>query len=137
MTETVLEQFVRDFHDLVRRRDLAALPDFIVDQPVFHTPRFLKPITSKVQMVLVLQGIVQFVEGFEYHRIFTRGNEAAMEFRGKIGEVVVHGIDIFTIDDAGKIKELTVFLRPTKALEAIGQMEDQHFQRMQAQSAGR
>ena len=137
MTETVLEQFVRDFHDLVRRRDLAALPDFIVDQPVFHTPRFLKPITSKAQMVLVLQGIVQFVEGFEYHRIFTRGNEAAMEFRGKIGEVVVHGIDIFTIDDAGKIKELTVFLRPTKALEAIGQMEDQHFQRMQAQSAGR
>ena len=137
MTETVLEQFVRDFHDLVRRRDLAALPDFIVDQPVFHTPRFLKPITSKAQMVLVLQGIVQFVEGFEYHRIFTRGNEAAMEFRGKIGEVVVHGIDIFTIDDAGKIKELTVFLRPTKALEAIGRMEDQHFQRMQALPAGR
>ena len=104
MPETVLEQFVRDFHDLVRRRDLAALPDFIVDQPVFHTPRFLKPITSKAQMVLVLQGIVQFVEGFEYHRIFTRGNEAVMEFRGKIGEVVVHGIDILTIDDAGKIK---------------------------------
>ena len=137
MTETVLDRFVHDFHDLVRRRDLAALPDFIVDQPVFHTPRFLKPITSKAQMVLVLQGIVQFVEGFEYHRIFTRGNEAVMEFRGKIGEVVVHGIDIFTIDDAGKIKELTVFLRPTKALEAIGQMEDQHFQRMQALPAGR
>jgi len=137
MTETVIERFVRDFHDLVKRRDLAALPDFIVDEPVFHTPRFLRPITRKDHMVLVLQGIVHFVEGFEYHRIFTSGNEAVMEFRGKVGDVVIHGIDIFTVDAAGKIKELTVFLRPTKALEAIGQMEDQHFQRMQAQSAGR
>ena len=134
MTEAVIDRFVREFRDLVKRRDLAALPGIIADEPVFHTPRFLRPITRKEHMVLVLQGIVTFVQDFEYHRVFTRDNEAVMEFRGRIGDVVVHGIDIFTIDDAGKIKELTVFLRPTKALEAIGRMEDEWFQRMQAQS---
>ncbi|MFO1393358.1 MAG: nuclear transport factor 2 family protein [Steroidobacteraceae bacterium] len=133
MTEAVIDRFVREFRDLVKRRDLAALPGIIVDEPVFHTPRFLRPITRKEHMVLVLQGIVTFVQDFEYHRIFTRGNEAVMEFRGRIGDVVVHGIDIFTVDDAGKIKELTVFLRPTKALEAIGKVEDEWFQRMQGQ----
>ena len=137
MTEAVIERFVREFRDLVRRRDVAALPGFIAEEPVFHTPRFLRPITRKEHMVLVLQGIVRFVEGFEYERIFTRGNEAVMEFRGRVGDVEVHGVDIFTIDEQGKIKELTVFLRPTRALEAIGQMEDQHFQRMQGLAASR
>lgn len=134
MSEAVIERFVREFRDLVKRRDLAALSDLIVDEPVFHTPRFLRPITRKEHMLLVLQGIVTFVQDFEYHRIFTRGNEAVMEFRGRIGDVVVHGIDIFTVDDAGKIKELTVFLRPTKAIEAIGRLEDEWFQRMQGKS---
>jgi hypothetical protein len=132
MTETVIDRFVREFCDLVKRRDLAALQGIIADEPVFHTPRFLRPITNKDHMVLVLQGIVTFVQEFEYNRIFTHGNEAVMEFRGRIGDVVVHGVDIFTVDDAGKIKELTVLLRPTKALEAIGRMEDEWFQRMQA-----
>ena len=132
MTETVIDRFVREFRDLVKRRDLAALQGIIADEPVFHTPRFLRPITNKEHMVLVLQGIVTFVQDFEYHRIFTNGNEAVMEFRGRIGDVVVHGVAIFTVDDAGKIKELTVLLRPTKALEAIGRMEDEWFQRMQA-----
>jgi hypothetical protein len=134
MSEAVIERFVREFHDLVKRRDLAALPGCIADDPVFHTPRFLRPITRKDHMVLVLQGIVTFVQDFEYHRIFTRENEAVMEFRGTIGDVVVHGIDIFTLDDSGKVKELTVFLRPTKALDAIGRMEDEWFQRMQAKA---
>ena len=57
-----------------------------------------------------------------------------MEFKGKLGDVIVHGIDIFTINEAGKIKELTVFIRPTKALEAIGQMEDEFFKRLSAKA---
>jgi hypothetical protein len=134
MSEAVVERFVREFRDLVKRRDVAALPGFIADQPVFHTPRFLRPITRKEHMVLVLQGIVTFVQDFEYDRIFTRDNDAVMEFRGRIGEIVVHGVDIFTVDDSGKIKELTVFLRPTKALDAIGRMEDEWFRRMQGEA---
>jgi hypothetical protein len=134
MSEAVVERFVREFRDLVKRRDVAALPGFIADQPVFHTPRFLRPITRKEHMVLVLQGIVTFVQDFEYDRIFTRDNDAVMEFRGRIGEIVVHGVDIFTVDDSGKIKELTVFLRPTKALDAIGRMEDEWFRRTQGEA---
>jgi hypothetical protein len=47
-----------------------------------------------------------------------------MEFKGKVGEIVVHGLDIFTIGDDGRASELTVFLRPTKGLMAVGEAED-------------
>ena len=50
-----------------------------------------------------------------------------MEFKGHVRntEVLVHGLDIFTIDSEGKASELTVFLRPTKALETLGAIEDE------------
>lgn len=130
MSNAVIDNFAKEIHRIVTSKDLAGIANLVSQDSVLHTPRFLRPITDKAQMILVLQGIIKFVEGFEYYRVFTQGNEAMMEFKGKVGDVVVHGVDIFTINDSGKIKELTVFIRPTKALEAIGQMEDEFFKRM-------
>jgi hypothetical protein len=130
MSNVVVEPFVKEIHRVVTAQDLAGIANLVAEGAVLHTPRFLKPITDRAQMILVLQGIIKFVTGFDYYRIFTQGNEARMEFKGKVGDVLVHGLDIFTINDEGKIQELTVFIRPTKALEAIGQMEDEFFKRM-------
>jgi hypothetical protein len=47
-----------------------------------------------------------------------------MEFRGNIGTVEVHGLDIFTVGADGKVTELTVFARPTKAHAALAERED-------------
>ena len=127
MSKAAIDRFVEEIHRVVRSRDLAGLEKLVAENGVLHTPRFLRPITQRAQMVLVLQGILMHVEGFDYYRVFTQGNEAMMEFKGKLGDVVVHGVDIFTIDEAGKIKELTVFIRPTKALDALGRMEDEFF----------
>lgn len=130
MSNPVVDNFVKEIHRIVTSQDLTGIANLVAEDGILHTPRFLRPITDRAQMILVLQGIIKYVEGFDYFRVFTQGNEAMMEFKGKMGDVVVHGVDIFTINDAGKIKELTVFIRPTKALEAIGQMEDEFFKRM-------
>ena len=134
MSKPTIEAFVEKIHRIVTTRDLAGIAELVADDGILHTPRFLRPITEKAHIVLVLQGIINNVEGLDYYRVFTRGNEAMMEFKGKLGDVIVHGIDIFTINEAGKIKELTVFIRPTKALEAIGQMEDEFFKRLSAKA---
>ena len=130
MSNVVIENFVKEIHRVVISKDMAGIANLVAEDAVLYTPRFLRPITERAHMILVLQGIIKFVEGFDYYRIFTQGTEAMMEFKGKVGDVVIHGVDIFTINDSGKIKELTVFIRPTKALEAIGQTEDEFFTRM-------
>ena len=135
MSKTLIGDFVENIHRIVRNQDLAGIAELVAEDAVLHTPRFLRPITQRAQMVLILQGIIKFVEDFDYYRVFTQENEVVMEFKGKLGDVVVHGVDIFTIDEAGKIKELTVFIRPTKALEAIGQMEDEFFKKMSGKTA--
>jgi len=72
----------------------------------------------------VLQGIYQIFEGLEFHRTFIRENEAVLEYKARIGDLIIHGVDIFTLDETGKARELTVMLRPVKALTALGEIED-------------
>lgn len=135
MTDAIMQRFIDEIHRVVRERDLVGIDRLVAEGAVLHTPRFLRPITQRGHMVLVLQGILKFVEDFEYQRVFVEGREAMMEFKGRIGEVIVHGIDLFTIDENSKIATLTVFIRPAKALEAIGAMEDGFFAKMAGTSA--
>lgn len=44
--------------------------------------------------------------------------------RNNPGCHLIHGVDIFTLDQTGKAKELTVMLRPAKALTVLGEVED-------------
>jgi len=120
------EAFAARMLDIVSRHDHAALAEVVGEGAVFHTPRFLRPITDRKHIVAVLQGIVQVLPDFRYRRWWATEHEAIMQFEGHVagGDVIAHGIDIFTVGDDGRFTELTVFLRPTKALEAIGALED-------------
>jgi hypothetical protein len=123
---TKTEAFARKVLDIVARKDHAGMAELVGEGAVFHTPRFLKPITDRQHIILVLQGIIQVLPDFTYERWWTTEHEAIMHFKGHVvgTDVVAHGLDIFTVGDDGRFRELTVFLRPTKALEAIGAVED-------------
>lgn len=118
------QRFVERLLEALATHDFSVLDSLIADQVVFHTPRFLRPITDRRHMLMVLQSIPVVIEGFHYERRWISGNEAIMEFKGKVGEIVVHGLDIFTIGADGRAHELTVFIRPTRGLQALGEAED-------------
>lgn len=124
MSATPAHQFVERLLKAVEDRDFSVLDALLADEVVFHTPRFLKPITNRQHMLMILRSIPVVIEGFHYERRWVSGDEAIMEFKGRIGEIVVHGLDIFTIRADGRIHELTVFIRPTKGLQALGEAED-------------
>jgi len=135
---TKTEAFARKVLDIVARRDHAAMADLVGEGAVFHTPRFLRPITDRQHIVLVLQGIVQVLPDLGYIRWWATENEAIMHFTGHVAgtDVVAHGLDIFTVGDDGRFRELTVFLRPTRAIEAIGALEDAFIKAKLAPRAG-
>lgn len=108
----------------VKAGDSQVIEGFLAEQVVLHTPRFLRPITDRTHFKIVLQSIPKVLENFRYERTWAVGDEAIMEFRGSIGKIEVHGLDIFHIDANGKVDELTVFIRPTKAHAALAEAED-------------
>ena len=109
---------------IVQAKDHTRLDEIVGDQITFYTPRFLKPHTDRNVVKLILQGIPTVIENFHYERTWACGQEAIMEFKGNVGKFHVHGLDIFTLGEDGRANELTVFVRPPKGLEALGEAED-------------
>ncbi len=121
---TSTQAFIDRLLDIVATRDHARIEEIIGDPITFYTPRFLKPHTDRNIIKRILQGIPVVIENFHYERTWATGQEAIMEFKGNVCEIQVHGLDIFTVGDDGRASELTVFIRPAKGLQALGEAED-------------
>jgi hypothetical protein len=121
---TPAEAFVETILDKVRRGDTKDPRPWLAPGVKLYTPRHFKPVTDPMHVAIVLRSIPQVLQEFRYERTWASGDEAFMEFKGKVGEVEVHGLDIFTVNTEGKITELTVFVRPTKAHAALAESED-------------
>ena len=118
------QAFIDALKDKVARQAFDNVDTLLAAEVELNTPRFLKPIRDRRHFAIVLQTVPRVVEGFHYTRTWATEHEAIMEFKGKIGDIVVEGLDIFALDDEGKCRELTVFLRPTKAHAALAAAED-------------
>ena len=59
------------------------------------------------------------IEGFTYHREWAQGRELALEFRGRVGETELQGIDLITLDAEGRIQNLDVLMRPVNGIVAL------------------
>ena len=59
---------------------------------------------------------------FHYVREIMGATDAMLEFETEIDGIVVNGVDIIKWNEAGKITEFKVMLRPLKAVNLIHQM---------------
>ncbi|HEY1720773.1 MAG TPA: hypothetical protein VGG27_05985 [Magnetospirillaceae bacterium] len=116
--------FIAKILSLVKDRDFTQIPALIAPGAVLNTPRHFKPITDVRHFAAVLLIVPQVIDGFHYSRTWAQGDTALMEFKGTIGGKLIHGLDIFVLNDDSRVQELTVFLRPTTAHAILGEAED-------------
>jgi hypothetical protein len=118
------------WHDLVENRDTRGLDALLADEavfysPVVHTPQVGKAITKKY---LAAAFHVFFNESFRYVRELKGDRDAILEFEVKLDGITVNGVDMIKWNDAGKITEFKVMLRPLKAVNLIHQKMAQMLQ---------
>jgi hypothetical protein len=114
---------IETWHQLVEKRDTRGLDALLADEavfysPVVHTPQVGKAITKKY---LAAAFQVFFNESFRYVRELTGDRDAILEFEVKLDGITVNGVDMIKWNDAGKITEFKVMLRPLKAVNLIHQ----------------
>jgi hypothetical protein len=114
---------IKTWHHIVQNRDVQGLDALLADDavfhsPVVHTPQVGKPITKKY---LVAAFHVFFNESFRYVRELQGDRDAVLEFEVTLDGIVVNGVDMIKWNDAGKITEFKVMLRPLKAVNLIHQ----------------
>ncbi|CAG0971852.1 steroid Delta-isomerase [Myxococcaceae bacterium] len=109
------------WHDLVRRRDASALDDMLADDCVFHSPIVHTPQRGKALSKLYLTGAILLLGGEDFHyvREIVGERDAMLEFRAVVDGIEVNGVDIVRWNDAGKIVDFKVMVRPLKAIHLL------------------
>lgn len=121
------------WHRLVRERDPDALDALLADDAVFLSPIVHAPQRGKALTRLYLRAAFQvfFNDSFRYVRELCDGRDAVLEFETTIDGVMVNGVDMIHFDEAGRIAEFKVMLRPLKAIQLIHERMGRMLQSMQ------
>ncbi len=105
----------------LKSHDRAALwellhPDAVFESPVVHTPQRGRDIVFKYlsSAEKVLGG-----PGFAYRGEWRNATGAVLEFENEIDGIRINGVDIITFDDAGRITNFKVMVRPLKAINLL------------------
>jgi len=115
-------QTLAGWHAFVATGNTDLLAPLLSEHIVFRSPFVQSPIPGRSATLLVLTTVVQIFENFRYHREFVAGpHDAALEFSANIGKWQLKGVDLIKFDDAGKMIEFEVMVRPLKALQALGE----------------
>jgi hypothetical protein len=117
------EHPIKIWHGLVQERNSLGL-DALLDEeavffsPVVHTPQRGKKVTA----AYLSAAFHVFVNpSFRYVRQIIGASDAMLEFDTEIDGIVVNGVDIIRWNEAGRIVEFKVMLRPLKAINLIHQ----------------
>lgn len=111
------------WHRVVQDRDVAGLDALLADQVVFHSPVVHTPQAGKALTTRYLAAAfhVFFNQTFRYVREVAAERDAVLEFQVEIDGIAVNGVDMLAWDEAGRIVDFKVMLRPLKAINLIHQ----------------
>jgi hypothetical protein len=108
---------------MIERRDLSRLPSLVHPNAVFRSPVAFHAYHSAVALILALETVLGVFEDFRYHRELASadGLSVLLEFSARVGDRELKGVDLIRFDEAGKIVEFEVMVRPLNALQALAQ----------------
>ncbi|MFF8313548.1 nuclear transport factor 2 family protein [Streptomyces lydicus] len=121
------------FRAAVEARELDGVAELFTEDVRLYSPVKFTPFEGR-PMVLGLFGVLlRTFEDFRYvGELAGRAETAAgaaggtadseiLIFRATVNGKQIHGIDLLQFDEAGRIKEFTVMVRPQSAVQALGE----------------
>ena len=127
MIETVIERW----HAHMRGELPGGLDELLDDDVVFYSPIVYTPQRGKDITKLYLQAAGQTLPGeksssaggsaFHYTKQVLAGDAAVLEFETTVEGKYVNGVDIIRCNEAGRIVEFRVMIRPLQAVNLVHQ----------------
>jgi SnoaL-like domain len=118
------------FQAAVQAGDESGLAEVLTDDVVFRSPAVYKPYEGREATIVVLRAVSRVFEDFRYEDRFEGDDGGVLLFSARVGDRELSGIDLLRFDDAGKIRELTVMIRPLSGLTALVEAMGRELERM-------
>lgn len=115
--------FVERWEQVVHDRDAAAMADLLAEDVVFRSPAVFRPTEGREAVSRLLGHVMEVFGTFRYTQRFSSGDGVVLRFatevQGPDRVLDVDGVDIFELDDDGRVASLTVMLRPLSVLAEV------------------
>jgi hypothetical protein len=108
----------------VEARDIEALVDTLAPDVVLHSPLISEAFRGKDNVGEIFRNLADdylFKDGFHYTAELVEGDTVVLAFKGSLNGKEVEGVDLLRVDSEGKIRDITVFLRPLTGAAAVAQ----------------
>jgi hypothetical protein len=108
------------WHRIAQTRDASLLAQLLADDVVFRSPAVHRPQEGKALTTAYLAAAIDVLgPTLTYVREWHDDGSAVLEFTARLDDLDVHGIDMLTWDEAGRLTEFTVMVRPLRGLERL------------------
>ena len=113
--------YLKRWHQGLKSMNSNFLDEILDDSCVFTSPIVFKPIEGKEMSKLYLMGAGQTfdMDRFKYVKELVDGLDTVLEFETYIDDISVNGVDIIRWNEAGKITDFKVMIRPLQAIGAL------------------
>lgn len=133
-----IENVIERWHRHLAGELPEGLDGLLAEDVVFYSPVVYTPQQGKAVTTLYLEAAKQALPGdsgeggFRYTKQVLAGDTAVLEFETSVAGKYVNGVDIIRCDDAGKIVEFRVMIRPLQAVNAVHQQMQEMLAALQA-----
>jgi len=120
----VIDDVIARWHRYLDGELAGGLDELLADDVVFWSPVVFTPQRGKEITTHYLAAASRALTGgedgaFRYTKEVLAGDTAVLEFETSVDGKYVNGVDIVRCDDAGRIVEFRVMIRPLQAIQAV------------------
>ena len=109
------------FRVAVEAKDLESVAETLREDVVLHSPILFRGFEGREAVGFVLSHVADTLEDLTYLDEVAGESSVALRFKANVGELQIEGIDFLDLDEDGRVAELTVFMRPLRAVTAFNE----------------
>jgi hypothetical protein len=101
--------------------DIEAMAETLREDVELHSPVLFRGFEGRETVIAVLGHVGATLEGLTYTDEAAGDETIVLRFKATVGDRELEGIDYLTLDEEGRVADLTVFMRPMSALNAFNE----------------
>ena len=111
------------FRVAAETKDLGLLRETLAEDVTFHSPVVFKAYEGLEMTMVILSNVIEIFEDFRYLDEARGDGTVVLRFAARVDDKYeIEGVDYITLDADDRIIDLTVFMRPQKAVVAFNEL---------------
>lgn len=111
------------FRAAVESGDISTIGDLFTDDAILHSPIAYRPYQGRRSVATVITAVANVFDGLRYRAEMCadRTGDHALDFTAKVDDLEIEGCDFIHTRPDGLIDEITVMLRPLRAVSLFAE----------------